>query len=183
MKSWKTLEKHTLLKHNKYLTVESHTIELPDGRIISDWPWLVMPDFVNILAEGEDGRFICFRQTKYSVKGDSLAPMGGYMEPGETPEEAARRELREESGCEASQWINLGSFPIDGNRGAGTAHFFLARGARSMTAINADDLEEQVIVYLTRDAMSAALSGGEFKLLPWMSIVALALHYLNTQGQ
>jgi ADP-ribose pyrophosphatase len=181
MKPWKTLERHTLLKHNKYLTVESHTIELPDGRIIEDWPWLVMPDFVNILAETSDRRFICFHQTKYSVEGISLAPMGGYLEPGEEPEAAGRRELLEETGFEAPEWIHLGSFPIDGNRGAGTAHFFLARGTHKVAPINADDLEEQEIVYLSQDEMAAALRQGEFKLLPWMAIVSLGLQYLDRQ--
>jgi ADP-ribose pyrophosphatase len=180
MKPWKTLERHTLLKHNKFLTVESHTVELPDGRVIEDWPWLEMPDFVNILAETGDEKFICFRQTKYSVKGVSLAPVGGYLEPGEEPETAGRRELREETGCEASEWIGLGSFPIDGNRGAGTAHFYLARGAHPVAPIYADDLEEQEIIYLSREEMAAALDQGEFKLLPWMAIISLGLHYLDT---
>jgi ADP-ribose pyrophosphatase len=180
MKPWKTLERHTLLKHNKFLTVESHTIELPNGRIIEDWPWLVMPDFVNILAETADGRFICFHQTKYSVDGVSLAPVGGYLEPGEEPEAAGRRELVEETGYSASEWIPLGSFPIDGNRGAGKAHFYLARGAHPSAPICKDDLEEQVIVYLNRAEMKAALNQGKFKLLPWMAIVSLGLNYLDT---
>ncbi len=180
MKPWKTLERHTILKHNQFLTVESHTIELPDGRIIQDWPWLVMPDYANILAETTDGRFICLRQTKYSIEGESLAVVGGYLEPGEPPEAAARRELREETGYEAAQWTRLGGFPIDGNRGAGTAHFYLARGAQAVAPITADDLEEHQLVFLTQEEMRRALLQGEFKLMPWMSIVALGLHYLDS---
>jgi len=42
MNPWKTLSKRKVLKHSKYLEVESHTIELPDGRILDDWPWLIM---------------------------------------------------------------------------------------------------------------------------------------------
>ena len=177
MKPWKTLERHTILKHNQFLTVESHTIELPDGRIIQDWPWLVMPDYANILAETTDSRFICLRQTKYSVDGESLAVVGGYLEPGEAPEAGARRELREETGYEAPEWFHLGSFPIDGNRGAGTAHFYLARSAKAVAPIDADDLEEHELVLLSRQEIRTAMLQGEFKLLPWMSIVALGLHY------
>ncbi len=179
MKPWKTLERRTILKHNKFLTVESHTVELPDGRIIHDWPWLVMPDFINVLAQTNDGLFIYFRQTKYSLEGTSLAPVGGYVEPGEAPESAARRELREETGYEAQEWTWLGSFPIDGNRGAGTAHYYLARGAHPTAPITADDLEEQQLIYLSLIEMKKALLEGQFKLLPWMAIVALGLQTLD----
>lgn len=181
MQPWKTLERHVILKHNKFLTVESHTVELPDGRVIKDWPWLVMPDFVNVLALTTDQHLICFRQTKYSVDGESLAPVGGYVEPGEAPEAAARRELLEETGYEAPEWIKLGSFPIDGNRGAGMAHFFIAKAAHPVAPITADDLEEQHMVFLTLDEIKTALKQGQFKLLPWMAIISLGLQILQEQ--
>ena len=181
MKPWKTLSRRTILDHNKFLAVESHTIELPDGRVISDWPWVITPDFVNIVPVTEDGEFLCFRQCKYSVEGVSLAPVGGYIEPGEAPLAAAQRELLEETGYEASEWINLGYYPVDGNRGAGAAYFFLARDARRVSAPDADDLEEQELFTISRAEMEAAVTSNEFKLLPWVAIVALALLYLDKE--
>ena len=38
----------------------------------------------------------------------------------------------------------------------------------------ADDLEEQELMLLSKDEVQKALKAGEFKLLPWMGIVALA---------
>jgi ADP-ribose pyrophosphatase len=177
MESWKTLSRKTVLDKGKYLRVEDHTIELPDGRIIEEWPWIVTPDFANILAVTTEGKYLIFRQTKYSVDGPSLAPVGGYIEPGEDPLAAARRELLEETGFTAENWLSLGSFPIDGNRGAGVAHYFLATDAREVTEIDADDLEEQELLLLDKDEVIEALKAGEFKLLPWMGIVALAMQY------
>ncbi len=175
MKLWKTVSRKVVLNHSKYLSVEVHTIELPDGRVITDWPWVVTPDYVNVVAVTNEGRFLCFRQTKYSVPGESLAPVGGYIEPGEEPLAAAKRELREETGYEASRWTHLGSYPIDANRGAGTAHFFLAQDAILIGVPIEHDLEEQQIQWLDRAAMEAALRQGEFKVLPWAAAVALAL--------
>ena len=177
MDSWKTLSRRTILDKGKYLRVEDHTIELPDGRIIEEWPWVVTPDFANVLAVTPQGSYLVFRQTKYSVDGPSLAPIGGYIEPGEDPLVAARRELLEETGYRADEWVSLGSFPVDGNRGAGVAHYFMARNARKEAAIDADDLEEQELLLLSRDEVEAALKAGKFKLLPWMGIVALALQF------
>jgi ADP-ribose pyrophosphatase len=179
MQSWKTLSRRTILNYGKFLIVEDHTIELPDGQVISEWPWLITPDYINVSAVTEDGEFLFFRQTKYGVDGISLAPVGGYLEPGEDPLAAAKRELLEETGYEASDWINLGNYVVDGNRGAGRAHLFLARDARYVMEPIGDDLEEQQLLRLSRSEVEAALTAGEFKVLAWATVVALALLYMG----
>ena len=177
MQLWKTRSRHTVLRPNdgKFLTVENHTVELPDGRIIADWPWLITPDYVNVVAVTTNQEFICFRQTKYAVADVSLAIVGGYLEPEEEPLAAAQRELLEETGYQAPTWRNLGSYVVDGNRGAGVAHLFLALHAAWMQPIQADDLEEQQLLLLQRHQVDAALAAGEFRVLPWAAAVALAL--------
>ena len=181
MQPWKTLARRTVLNYSKFLAVEAHAVELPDGQVISDWPWVITPDYVNVLAVTEDGQFLCFRQTKYAVEGTSLAPVGGYLEPGEEPLAAAQRELLEETGHEAAEWINLGRYAVDANRGAGVAHLFLARDARWVAKVRADDLEEQQLLYLSRPEVEAALTAGEFKVLPWAAVVALGLWYMKDE--
>jgi ADP-ribose pyrophosphatase len=64
---------------------------------------------------------------------------------------------------------------LDGNRGGGHGHLFLARGARKVAEPDADDLEEQELLTLSRAEVEAALLAGEFKVLSWATVVALAL--------
>jgi hypothetical protein len=40
MRTWKTLSRQTVLDRGKFLRVEDHTVELTNGRIIEQWPWL-----------------------------------------------------------------------------------------------------------------------------------------------
>jgi 8-oxo-dGTP pyrophosphatase MutT (NUDIX family) len=179
MKPWKTLSREIVLTLNKFLTVENHRIELPDGRIINDWPWIVTPDYVNIVAVTPDNKFICFRQTKYAVEGISLAVVGGHIEPDELPLNAAKRELLEETGFASEEWIPLGNYPVDANRGVGRAHFYLATNAYKISDPIEEDLEEQELLFLSYDELQKAISKNEFKCLSWIAPILLALRKLD----
>ena len=181
MQPWKTLTKRVVCQPNRFLTVELHEVELPDGRRIPDWPWLITPDYANVLARTTDGRFLCFRQVKYAVKGVSLAPIGGFLEPGEDPLRGAQRELLEETGYAANEWHDIGCSVVDANRGAGTAHLFLALNAEPQCAPHADDLEQQELLLLGRHEIEQALDRGEFKVLAWAAVVALGLRCLENK--
>jgi len=63
---------------------------LSNGKVITDWPWIITPDFTLVVAVTEEDEFLCFRQTKYGIGGTSLAPLGGYLDPGEEPATSVR---------------------------------------------------------------------------------------------
>jgi ADP-ribose pyrophosphatase len=181
MQPWKTISRQTILEHSKFLSVESHTVELPDGTIIEDWPWIITPNFVNVLAVTDENKFLCFRQTKYAFGGVSLAPVGGYIEDDEDPLEAAKRELLEETGYHATEWISLGNYWVMPNRGGAVGHFYLACGAHFVESTWSDDLEEQELLFLAQEEVEQALLDGEIKSAIWSAVVALALLRLKTQ--
>ncbi len=178
LRVWETVSRKTILDHSKFLTVESHTVKLPDGQVIPDWPWIIIPSAAIVLAITEDNRFLCFRQTKYAVEGTSLAPVGGMLEPNETPIDAAKRELLEEMGYESQDWVSLGSHILDPNRGIATMHLFLALNAKPAAKPDSDDLEDQELLFLSRSEIESALNAGEFKVLAWSAVVAMSLNYL-----
>jgi ADP-ribose pyrophosphatase len=179
VKTWKTLSRRVVLDYSQFLAVEEHTVELPGGQVISDWPWVITPDYVNVVVLTEEGRFLFFRQTKYALSEAVLAPVGGFLEPGEVPLAGAQRELLEETGFQAPEWIDLGSYRVDPSRGVAMGHLFLARGARRVAEPGADDLEEQEVVYLSRAELETTLTAGEFQVLAWATAVLLALRYLE----
>jgi ADP-ribose pyrophosphatase len=180
MKPWKVLKKSMLLDHGKFLKIEEHTIELPDGKIIRDWPWIISPDFVLVLPVTDHATILMFNQVKYAVEGTSLAPVGGYIEPGEDPLEAAKRELKEEMGCQAKKWIPFGSYPVDANHGGGKGHLFLALDAHKICEPVIDDLEEMELVEFSFDEVQKKLFQQEIKTQGWLAVVALGLLYLKS---
>ncbi len=58
-------------------------------------------DFVIVVALNRQGQLLLVRQFRPAFGGFSLEPPAGHVEPGETPEAAARKELCEETGHEA----------------------------------------------------------------------------------
>ena len=179
LRSWKTLSRKTILDHNKFLKIENHEIQLPDGEIIPDWGWVIIHDAALVLARREDGEFLCFRQRKYAINGISLAPVGGMLEANEEPLASAKRELLEEMGYESENWVDLGSYLTDPNCHVSTTHLFLAFDAKYVTAPDSDDLEDQELLLLSKYELEEALSAGDFKAGNWALLIALALRYLG----
>jgi len=175
--NWQTLSRKILLTFPRFLTVESRTVQTPTGQIIEEWSWVETPDYINVAIITAEGQWLCFRQTKYGYEGLSLAPVGGYLEAGETPLAAAQREVLEETGYQAQTWIPLGTYRVDANRGAGNAHFFLATGAVKVAEPTAEDLEPQELRLLSRNEVERAVATGEFKVLAWAAVLALALRF------
>jgi hypothetical protein len=68
MQPWKTVSRKTILNHSRYLVVESHAVQLPDGRVIPDWPWVITPDFVNVVAVTEDTSSCCSARQSTALK-------------------------------------------------------------------------------------------------------------------
>jgi 8-oxo-dGTP pyrophosphatase MutT (NUDIX family) len=181
MPLWKKIKQRTLLAHSKFLRVDEHEVALPDGTVIPDWPVVVTPDYVNILARDTEGRFLFFRQKKYMAPHMRISPPGGYIDSGEDPLSAARRELQEETGYTSDRWVDLGCFVVDSNRGCGNAFLFLALDARLATHRLADDLEEQELIFLTRTEVEAALDAHACPILSATALMALGLRWIDSE--
>jgi len=111
-----------------------------------------------------------------------LAVVGGDIEQGEDPLEAAKRELKEEAGYEAADadWSSVGTAVADANRGCGIGHLFFARRCKFTKKGESDDLEEQKLLLLTNEQVRTALIEGQFKTHSWQACMATALVHSMT---
>jgi ADP-ribose pyrophosphatase len=84
-------------------------------------------DAVAIVAVSE-GRVTLVRQERVATGGKVLELPAGILEEGESPLESARRELREETGLHAGEWVEVASFFTSPGFTNEKIHLFIATG-------------------------------------------------------
>ncbi len=92
-----------------HVVVREDTLVLPDGQEKA-YPVMALGGSVGILPFLPDDRVILLRQYRHITRDFSWEVPGGGILPDELPEEAAQRELREESGYRAGRLRRLGGF-------------------------------------------------------------------------
>lgn len=102
----KTISSERLFE-GRVVTLDRLAVELTDGRrsireIVRHVP------AVGVLARLPCGDFLFVRQYRKAVEEEILEVCAGCNDPGEAPEAAARRELREETGYAARRMEHLG---------------------------------------------------------------------------
>jgi 8-oxo-dGTP pyrophosphatase MutT (NUDIX family) len=146
----------------------------PDSRP-AHWFYLIdAPHWINVIPLTDDDRVLLIRQYRFGTEETTLEIPGGMCDPGESPALAARRELREETGYDASSLVEIGwvhpNPAIQNNR----CYTYLARGLHRAGAPVPDPHEsfEQLSVPLSsipdmieRREITHALVVTAFKLL------------------
>lgn len=139
MRGWRTAAKETVFEH-PLLRVERRRIER-DGesrRIVA----IDADDWVHVIPLLPDGRLLMVRQWRYATGRFHLELPGGIVdEPGED-RAAAERELAEETGWRASEWLHLGTVEPNPAILDNRLSVWLATGLERLTAEERPPLDE-----------------------------------------
>ena len=99
---WSTLSTEQLI-NRPWLKARRDTVQLPNGKVYDEYYILSYPTWINVVAETEDGELILERQYRHGLGVVSTEICAGVVEEGETPLQAAQRELEEETGYIAEE--------------------------------------------------------------------------------
>lgn len=174
IRPWRTLARRVLLERPPWFTVGEETVELPDGKVVDDFGFIDMIEFAVIVPITPLGETVLIRSYKHGVRSVSLSLPAGGFHAGEEPLAGAKRELREETGFEADEWVPLGRYVVDPNYGCGVMYAFIARGARKVGEPDSGDLEDQELLVVPLADAIAKLHAGEITQLSTAAALGLA---------
>ena len=95
----------------KIITLHADTVRLPNGNV-GTREIVQTRDSVAIVPVTCDGKVVLVRQYRYAAGEEVLEIPAGRIDPGESPEMAARRELLEETGCTCAELKKIEGFYI-----------------------------------------------------------------------
>ncbi|HEU16402.1 MAG TPA: NUDIX hydrolase [Nitrososphaeria archaeon] len=160
----------------RIFSVRRDVLRTPNGEIVRDV--VEHPGAVAFLPELPDGSVVLVEQYRHAIGGKLLEAPAGTLEPGESPEECAKRELVEETGYEPGDLEYLGEVFLA--PGYSTERIRLYRVKVSVRGEPRPEPDEDItVITMPFEELLARASSGEIRDA---KTVALALMVAARRG-
>ena len=150
------IESKTIFE-GRVVNLQVDTIALDDGQTYQR-EIIQHSGAVAIVALDEGGSVIMVRQYRAGAKNELLELPAGGLEPGESHEDCARRELQEEIGYYPEQLVELGYFWVAASYTTEMITIYLARDLRPSKLRGDDDEQVDIERMPFKKAVRQALS-------------------------
>ncbi len=140
MTQWKILTQQYLEKNN-WIALRKDSCITQTGKKIDEYYVMEIQDVSCVVAITKEKKVVLIKEYKHGVQHESLQLPCGYIDKGEEPFVAAKRELQEETGYTSKKWTPLGKFAGSPGRLTHYYHFFLAVDCEKTSAPELDELE------------------------------------------
>jgi 8-oxo-dGTP pyrophosphatase MutT (NUDIX family) len=169
---WQIESTETVLNHS-ILKVEKSQRRLGGGTA-HQYIVLRSPDWVNVVPLTSKGEVVLIRQWRHGIEQPTLEIPGGLVDPGETPAEAAARELAEETGYRPGRLEFLGWVSPNPALFNNRCHTFLALEAEIAGPPQTEETEQIEVITCPASELPRMVRDGEIN----HSLVVSALAYL-----
>lgn len=181
LKKWKVLKSAMVVNH-QWCKVRQDKIELPNGNIIDDYFITVGPEVAQILPVTNEQEIVLVRQYRHGV-GEILLelPAGAFNPDEESPEAAAIRELREETGYVAEKITPLAILHDNPSKATHKVHLFVAENAIKVGQQQLDITEEIDVVLVPLEAIREKITNGEICVSGTVAAIFLGLDFFRNR--
>ena len=160
-RKWRVLKSTPLLNLGPWLNVRQEVVELPNGTQIPAWFVMDFPNWVNVIAITKDGDFVMIDQYRHALGETHYELVAGVVDEGETPLQAAMRELSEETGYEGGEWQAFMQLSPNPTNHTNMSYTFLATDVEKVREPHQEPSEDIHVHILTRDEVQQLLTSGE----------------------
>ena len=160
IKCWQKLSSRYAYK-DKWLKVRVDTCKMSNGQIIDDYHIVEYPEWVIVVPITSNGKILLIREYRHGAQQEMLGLPAGTVEPGDNSTIiATQRELEEETGYTAREYIHLGSFYANPANQQNRVHSYLALDVVPSKPVNFDSNEQiEVAEMKLSDFLMAARDG------------------------
>lgn len=178
MQKWKLLSSKMAFDH-KWFKLRQDKVKLPNGKILDEYFLMLRGDVVLIVPITEKGEFVLVRQYKHGAKEIITEFPAGFVDNNETTEEAARRELKEETGYSSQHLQLLTTAYASPTKVVGKTFIYLAKKAIQNKEIKLDETEDIEVFLKSKDEVLEMIKKGEICVNDSIAAFFLALEELK----
>ena len=145
---------------------------------------LEMPDIVSVVPVTPDGKLVLVEQYRHGVDRWLLECPGGALSADDPrPLDTARRELREETGFEAEEFVSLGAHYPNPSGQTNRIHTFLAKGCVRVAEPDLERFEHLRVRLVDRQELMSLAQAGAAIQTGTLASVLLATALLDSAAQ
>ena len=160
-RKWKVLASEKLLSRGTWMNLRQDRVQLPSGSIVPEWFVLEFPDWINVIAVTRDGHIVMEDQYRHALGQTHFELPAGVIDPGETPLEAAKRELSEETGFGGGEWSLFMKVSPNPTNHTNFSYTFLATDVEPIGTQHQEATEDIRVHLLTPDEVCEILTSGQ----------------------
>ena len=160
-RKWEVLKSTPLLNLGPWLNVRQEEVLLPTGTIIPSWFVMEFPNWINVIAITKEGDFVMIDQYRHALGETHYELVAGVVDEGETPLQAAQRELSEETGFGGGNWQQFMMLSPNPTNHTNISYTFLATDVELISEPHQEPSEDIHIHVLTRQEVGQLLHDGE----------------------
>jgi len=176
--SWKTLSTTTLFEDSP-IEVLCDRIKLPSGEE-TEFKYLNVSDAVVVFPITEDGEIITTREWRQPVRRQVIGLPGGSLDADESPEEAAKRELEEETGYVSKKLTQLRKVEVDNGISNAHHYYFFAQDCRRTGEKNKGPYEAIEVELEHIEEFMAKIASGD--ILDSKTLIGMFLYMSNSEN-
>ena len=160
-RKWEVLKSTPLLNLGPWLNVRQDEVLLPTGTIIPSWFVMEFPNWINVIAITKEGDFVMIDQYRHALGETHYELVAGVVDEGETPLQAAQRELSEETGFGGGNWQQFMMLSPNPTNHTNISYTFLATDVELISEPHQEPSEDIHIHILTQQEVEQLLHDGE----------------------